>query len=138
MIAVLSFVLAVATSQPVHQIAARAPDGTRATIVYWLMPSPRDGEDAVGPVIGGGTLRLTSHAHSLSIPLSRIGAVSRGAYWTQFIVNPQMACYARPISFNRSANGHEEVTIRYAAVGKGCFARTAVVDAVTGRVILNQ
>lgn len=138
MIGVFTFVLAITTPEPVMQLTARASDGTMATIAYWLMPSPRKGEEAVGPIIGGGTLRIISHTHSLSIPLSRLGMVSEGAKWTQFVTTPGYACYAQPLSINRARNGHVEVTIRYAWVGKGCYPWTTVIDAVTGKVISSQ
>lgn len=137
-IGVLSLAAALATPQPVHEIAARAPDGTTATIVYWLKPSPRDGEDAVGPVIGGGTLRITSHGHALSIPLSRLDMVGRGHKWTQFIADPHLLCGAQPISIDRARNGHDEVTVRYAFVGKGCLPWTTVIDASTGMIISSK
>ena len=138
MIGVLTFVLATATPQPLHEITARAPNGTTATIVFWLKPSPREGEDAVGPIIGGGTLRLTSHGRTLSIPLSRLGMVSEGPKWTQIIVNPRLPCYARPISINQDANGHDVVTVRFAFVGKGCLPWTIVIKATTGAIISSQ
>ena len=134
MVDALLFAVVVSTPQP-HEISAHSPRGTAANITYWLMPSPRDD---VGPVIGGGTLRLTSGTHALLIPFSRLGIVRKGSSWKQFIVNPQMACFAEPISFGRASNGHDEIIVRYALVGKGCLPRATVIDATTGSILSSQ
>jgi hypothetical protein len=138
MLGVLSVALAVAATQPIHELTTRAQDGTTATITYWLKPSPRGSDDAVGPIVGGGTLRIISPTHSFSIPLSHLGMASEGRKWIQFVTSPRMACYAQPVSVGHDSNGRDAVTIRYAFVGKGCLARTTVIDATTGAVTSSQ
>ena len=132
-----AFMLAavVSTPGPREFILVHSPRGSTVKIVYRLMPSPHE---AVGPIIGDGKLHLTSNGRSHSYSLSQLHIASQGSVWTQFITDPKMACYAEPVSFSRASNGHEEVTVRYADVGKGCHPKSTVIDAVTGAILSTQ